>query len=216
MFDELKPDDVPVPPPHALESAMHRGTGIRRRRRAAWASGVAAVAVLVVVVVLGNPFSTTNSATVVPATVTATPAAPKDYSPIPLNPTEEKDGVSFGYLQKITKNADGSLTLRIEPGTYLTDDAAAEANGGTTPPDSYLDNVKEDTKPADFRLDPKASLLGVFYFLGDIYASPTQGTPITAAKLAANFKRTDAQDVHIWFRLADDGSITALREQFVP
>jgi hypothetical protein len=214
MFDELKPDDVPTPPAHALESAVRRGTGIRRRRRAAWASGAAAVAVLIAVVVLGSPFSSTNSTTVVPAT--ATPAAPKDYSPIPENPTEEKDGVSFGYLQKVTKNADGSLTLRIQPGTYLTGDAAAAANGGTTPPDSYLDTPQKGTKPADFRLDPEASLLGVFYFLGDILAEPAEGTPITAAELAANFKRTQAQDVDVWFRRADDGSITALREQYVP
>ncbi len=214
MFDDLKPDDVPAPPARALEEAVRRGTGIRRRRRAAWASGVTAVVVLVVAVVLGNPFSGSDTATVVPAT--ATPAAPKDYSPIPLNPTEEKDGVSFGYLQKVTKNADGSLTLRIEPGTYLRDDAATEANGGTTPPDSYLDSTKKDAKPADFRLDPKASLLGVFYFLGDIFANPTQGTSISAAELAANFERTEAQDVEIWFREAGDGSITAVREQFVP
>lgn len=213
MFDELKPEDVPTPPAHALNEAMRRGTGLRRRRRAAWASGAAAVVILVVVVVLGRPFGTTDAVDVVPATATATP---RNYAAIPLEPTEEKDQVSFGYLQRVTQAADGSLTLRIQPAYFITGDAAAAANGGETPPDDYLSDVKPGTSPADVRLDPKASLIGVYELLGDPDSGPTDGTPITAAELLTNFRKADDRQLMLWMRTASDGSITALREQFTP
>lgn len=214
MFDDLKPDDIPAPPSRALEEAVRRGTGIRRRRRAAWASGAVAVVLLVVAVVLGGPFNGNDTATVVPATTA--PVTPKNYSPIPDKPTEEKDGVSFGYLQKATQNPDGSLTLLIQPGYFLIGDAAAAANGGEVPLDDYLTDAKKGTVPINFRLDPKATLVGLQSLLGHINKSPTNGTRITTAQLLKNVQKADDPNIFIWFRQADDGSITAIREQFTP
>ncbi|GAB6899753.1 hypothetical protein [Kineosporia succinea] len=219
MFDDLRPHDVPAPPPGAMAQAVHRGTGIRRRRRAAWAGGVAAAVVLGIVVVLGNPFGTPDSPSVVPAaTVTATP--PPDYSLIPVNPTEQKDGVSFGYLQDITENADGSLTLLIQPGWFLQGEEAKEANGGEYPLGDVLSGKKEGTEPTEFRLDPKATVKGanVLLFMPDGDAFP-EGKQITVAQMVKNWKGYQEEfgnaETDVWFRRSSDGSISSLSEQFV-
>ncbi|MBT0772660.1 hypothetical protein KIH74_27195 [Kineosporia sp. J2-2] len=213
MFDDLKPDQIPAPPARALPDAVRRGTSIRRRRRAGWAAGVAAAVVVTVAVVLSSPFSATDQARVVPATATA---APKDYTPI-TTVRSEAEGLTFGYLQGITENADGTLTLRIQPGYFYLGEEAKTMNGGEYPLDDVLQGEKEGTEPTDFRLDPKAPLRGANALLGypedvDVDA----GRPITTAQLTENFEAVgEPRDVGVWFRLGGDGTITALSEQYI-
>ena len=213
MFDDLRPDQIPAPPPNALPDAVRRGTGIRRRRRAAWAGGVAAAVVLGIAVLLGDPFSSTDSAIVVPATSTPTP--PADYSPIPESPSEAK-GVTFGFIEDVKTQADGSLVLRIQPGFFYTGDEATKFNGGESPLNDYVDGEKEGTSPVDLRLDPRAPLQGTSVFAAEEREVMTERVSITADQLVQQWEAKDPGRALVWFRQAADGSITALSEQYVP
>ncbi|GAA3606802.1 hypothetical protein GCM10022223_23410 [Kineosporia mesophila] len=216
MFDDLRPDEIPAPPPNALNAAVHRGTSIRRRRTA-WVAGVATAVVVGIAVVLSNPFSTTGSAHVVPAT--AAPTTPPDYSAIPEHPIAEKDGVTFGYLQKITTNADGTLSLLIQPGWFLYGEDAKKANGGEWPLDDHLDGKTKGTEPTEFRLDPKARIEGASALLDQTDgATVTEGQQISIAQMKRNWdayqEASGPVQIGIWMRLTDDNTITSLFEQF--
>jgi hypothetical protein len=216
MFDELKPDQIPAPPSGALPEAIRRGTGIRRRRRAAWATGVAAVVVLVAAVVLGGPFGNDKTASVVPAT--ATPTVPPDYSPIPATPSES-DGISFGFLDRVTTTADGTVKVRIQPGYFLNQEEAKAANGGEVPIGEVEYGEDEDLPPAEFTIDPQAPLEGCCSLI-KFAESTSERQPVTLSDLVRNYtanqsEQTDTLRALVWFRLADDrATITALAEQY--
>ncbi len=82
--------------------------------------------------------------------------------------------------------------------------------------DDYLSDVKKGTSPTDVRLDPRATLRGSLELSQQELENPTVDVPITSAELLKNFRAAGLEQIGVWYRLAGDGSITALSEQFTP
>jgi hypothetical protein len=223
MFEDFGLKNPPRPPAGALEKAMNRGRKLRRQRHSRVVSAVALSAALIGGITLTDPFHS-DQALVAPA---EQPAAPRDYSPIPVRPAltpATKTGLDFGILTKIT-TASGVVTLHVDRSNFYQGKDVADHTDDRTR-DWVIEDTDGEGKELTFTLDPKASIQAEAHLRND-HDAGNQRETLTPAQLITNLKYVTTQNaaqtdpdaklaVLIWFRHADGGPVTALADQFTP